>query len=134
MAQTSFALVMLGIAGSVALVLGVVGIYGVISYVATQRTREIGIRMALGAAASDVSRLFLRQGGVIVAAGIGAGLVTAALVTRVMAALLFGVSAVDPLTFVAVAIALATTALLASYVPARRAARLDPSVALRWEA
>jgi predicted permease len=134
MAQTSFALVMLGIAGSVALVLGVVGIYGVISYVATQRTREIGIRMALGAAASDVSRLFLRQGGVIVAAGIGAGLVTAALVTRVMAALLFGVSAVDPLTFVAVAIALATTALLASYLPARRAARLDPSVALRWEA
>jgi len=134
MAQTSFALVMLGIAGSVALVLGVVGIYGVISYVATQRTREIGIRMALGAAARDVSRLFLRQGGVIVAAGIGAGLVTAALVTRVMAALLFGVSAVDPLTFVVVAIALATTALLASYVPARRAARLDPSVALRWEA
>jgi len=134
MAQTSFALVMLGIAGSVALLLGVVGIYGVISYMATQRTREIGIRMALGAAASDVSRLFLRQGGVIVAAGIAAGLVVAALVTRVMAALLFGVSAVDPLTFVAVAVALATTALLASYLPARRAARLDPSVALRWEA
>ena len=78
--------------------------------------------------------MFLRQGGVIVAAGIGAGLVIAALVTRVMAALLFGVSAVDPLTFAAVALALATTALLASYVPARRAARLDPSVALRWEA
>jgi predicted permease len=134
MAQTSFALVMLGIAAGVALLLGVVGIYGVISYVATQRTREIGIRMALGAAASDVSGLFLRQGSVIVAAGIGAGLVVAALVTRVMTALLFGVSAVDPLTYVAVTAALAATALLASYVPARRAARLDPSVALRWEA
>jgi len=134
MAQTSFALVMLGIAGGVALLLGVIGIYGVISYVATQRTREIGIRMALGAAASDVSGLFLRQGSVIVAAGVGAGLIVAGLVTRVMAALLFGVSAVDPLTYVAVAFVLATTALLASYVPARRAARLDPSVALRWEA
>jgi len=134
MAQTSFALVMLGIAGGVALLLGVVGIYGVISYVATQRTREIGIRMALGAAARDVSGLFLRQGSVIVAVGVGTGLVVAALVTRVMAALLFGVSAVDPVTYVAVAAALAATALLASYVPARRAARLDPSVALRWEA
>ncbi len=134
MAQTSFALVMLGIAAGVALLLGVIGIYGVISYVATQRTREIGIRMALGAAARDVSGLFLRQGSVIVAAGIGAGLVVAALVTRVMAALLFGVSAVDPLTYVAVSACLAATALLASYVPARRAAKLDPSIALRWEA
>jgi len=134
MAQTSFALVMLGIAGAVALLLGVIGIYGVISYVATQRTREIGIRMALGAAAKDVSGLFLRQGGVIVAIGVGAGLIAAALVTRVMASMLFGVKAVDPLTYVAVSVALAGTALLASYVPARRAAKLDPSVALRWEA
>jgi ABC-type antimicrobial peptide transport system permease subunit len=134
MAQTSFALVMLGIAAGVALLLGVIGIYGVISYVATQRTREIGIRMALGAAAKDVSGLFLRQGGVIVAIGVGTGLVAAGLVTRVMAALLFGVNAVDPVTYVVVAAALAGTALLASYVPARRAARLDPAVALRWEA
>jgi predicted permease len=134
MAQTSFALVMLGIAAAVALLLGVIGIYGVISYVATQRTREIGIRMALGAAARDVSGLFLRQGSVIVAIGIAAGLAGAALATRVMSTLLFGVSAVDPLTYVAVTSVLAATALLASYVPARRAARLDPSVALRWEA
>ena len=134
MAQTSFALVMLGIAAGVALLLGIVGIYGVISYVATQRTREIGIRMALGAAAQDVRRLFLRQGAAIVAVGIGVGLLAAALATRVMAALLFGVVAVDPLTYGVVTGVLAATALLASYLPARRAARLDPSSALRWEA
>jgi hypothetical protein len=92
MAQTSFALVMLSIAASVALVLGIVGIYGVISYIATQRTREIGIRIALGAARSDVSRLFLRHGLVLAIVGIAIGIVAAAFVTRVMATLLFGVS------------------------------------------
>jgi predicted permease len=134
MAQTSFALVMLAIAGAVALLLGVVGIYGVISYIATQRTREIGIRMALGAAAADVSRLFLRQGLTLAAAGIALGVGAAAGLTRVMASLLFGVSAVDPLTYAAVAAGLGATALLASYLPAARAARVDPAHALRWEA
>jgi predicted permease len=134
MAQTSFMLVMLGIAASVALLLGVVGIYGVISYVATQRTREVGIRIALGAAHRDVTGLFLRQGLVLAATGILAGVAASAALTRVMSALLFGVSPLDPLTYGAVAVGLASTALLASYVPAARAARVDPAVALRWEA
>jgi predicted permease len=134
MAQTSFALVMLGIAAGVALLLGVVGIYGVISYVATQRTREIGIRMALGAGGRDVRDLFLRQGLVLAVTGVGIGVATAAGVTRVMSALLFGVSTLDPMTFVVVAFGLGATALLASYLPARRAARVDPAVALRWDA
>jgi putative ABC transport system permease protein len=131
MAQTSFALVMLGIAAGVALLLGVVGIYGVISYVATQRTREIGIRMALGAAQTDVSRLFLRQGVLLAGVGILLGTAAAAGVTRLMSALLFGVEAIDPLTYTAVALGLGGVALLASYLPARRAARIDPALALR---
>jgi predicted permease len=134
MAQTSFALVMLGIAAAVALLLGVVGIYGVISYVATQRTREIGIRMALGAAARDVSRLFVRQGLVLTAVGVVLGLVAAAALTRAMTALLFGVSALDPMTYGGVALGIGVVALAATYLPARRAARVDPAAALRWEA
>jgi putative ABC transport system permease protein len=133
MAQTSFALVMLGIAAAVALVLGVVGIYGVLSYVAAQRTREIGIRIALGAAQRDVSRLFLRHGTILAGVGIVLGLAVAAGVTRVMSALLFGVNAVDPVTYAAAAIGLGGTALLATYLPARRAARTDPADALRRE-
>ena len=131
MAQTSFALIMLAIAAGVALLLGVVGIYGVISYIATQRTREIGIRMALGAAQGDVSRLFLRQGLVLAGVGIVLGTVAAAGLTRLMSALLFGVSAIDPVTYAAVALGLSGVALLASYLPARRAARIDPAHALR---
>jgi predicted permease len=131
MAQTSFALVMLGIAAAVALLLGVVGIYGVIAYVASQRTREIGIRIALGAASRDVSRLFVRHGLLLAAIGVTCGLIGAALMTRAMSALLFGVSALDPATYAAVALALGGTAVLASYLPARRAARVDPAVALR---
>ena len=131
MAQTSFALVMLAIAATVALLLGGVGIYGVIAYVATQRTREIGIRMALGAQTGDVRRLFLRHGLLLTGAGIALGIGVALALTRVMSALLFGVSPMDPLTYVAVALSLGTIALLATYLPARRASRVDPVVALR---
>jgi putative ABC transport system permease protein len=134
MAQTSFALVMLAIAAAVALLLGVVGIYGVIAYVAQQRTKEIGIRMALGAASSDVSSLFVRHGIILAGIGIVCGMVAAAVLTRTMSALLFGVSAYDPLTYGAVAVALGGTAVIASYLPARRASKVDPAEALRWEA
>jgi predicted permease len=134
MAQTSFALVMLGIAAAVALLLGVVGIYGVIAYVAQQRTKEIGIRIALGAASGDVSRLFVRHGVVLASIGIVCGMAAAAVLTRAMSTLLFGVSAYDPLTYAAVGLALGATAVVASYLPARRASRIDPAEALRWEA
>jgi ABC-type antimicrobial peptide transport system permease subunit len=133
MAQTSFALVMLGIAGGVALLLGVVGIYGVIAYIASQRTKEIGIRIALGAVTRDVTSLFLRQGLLLAGTGIAIGLVAAGFATRVMGTLLFGVRPLDPLTYVAVALGLGATALLASYVPAARAARVAPAEALRRE-
>ena len=131
MAQTSFALVMLAIAAIVALLLGSVGIYGVIAYMATQRTREIGIRMALGAQIGDVRRMFLRHGLWLTAVGIALGVGVALVLSRVMTALLFGVTAMDPLTYVAVSGMLAAVALLATYLPARRASRVDPVVALR---
>jgi predicted permease len=131
MAKTSFTLVMLAIAASVALLLGVVGIYGVISYVAAQRTREIGIRMAFGAQLADVRKLFLQHGLRLTGFGIALGIGLALVVTRVMSAYLFGVGPMDPLTYVGVSAALAGIALLATYLPARRAARTDPNVALR---
>jgi predicted permease len=131
MAKTSFTLVMLGLAATVALLLGVVGIYAVISYVAAQRTREIGIRMALGARIADVRMLFLRHGLWLTGIGIALGVGVAFLVTRVMSAYLFGVGPMDPLTYAAVSALLAGIALLATYLPARRAARIDPNAALR---
>jgi predicted permease len=131
MAQTSFALVMLAVAATVALLLGSVGIYAVIAHVAAQRTREIGIRMALGAQTGDVRRLFLRHGLLLTGTGIALGIAVALAVTRVMSALLFGVSPRDPVTYVAVATGLATVALFAMYFPARRASRVDPVIALR---
>ena len=133
MAQTSLALVLLGTSSAVALLLGVVGIYGVLAYVVTQRTREIGIRMALGAAQRDVSGLFLRYGLILTACGVAIGLVAAAGVTRALSAMLYGVTAIDPATYGVVAIGLAATTLLASYIPAARAARIEPAVALRRE-
>jgi predicted permease len=134
MAQTSFALVMLALAATVALLLGIVGIYGVITHVAAQRTREIGIRIALGAQIRDVRRMFLRQGFWLTVAGIGLGLGMARVFAHVMAGLLFGIGPMDPATYVAVSAGLAAVALVATYLPARRASRVDPIVALRGEA
>jgi predicted permease len=131
MAQTSFALVMLGIAAGVALLIGVVGIYGVIAYAASQRTREIGVRMALGAQTGDVRKMFLRQGLSLTAIGIALGIGVAVMLTRVMSAFLFGVGPMDPMTYAAVSGVLAAVALFATYLPARRASRVDPIVALR---
>jgi ABC-type antimicrobial peptide transport system permease subunit len=133
MTRTSFALVMLGIAASMALVLGLVGIYGVIAYAATRRTREVGIRLTLGAQQREVRGMFIRQGLVLAGIGIAIGLGAAAGVMRLMTSLLFDVSPVDPLTYVAVAMLLMTATLLASYVPARRISRVDPAVAMRAE-
>jgi predicted permease len=131
MAQTSFAMVMLAIAAGVALLLGLVGIYGVIAYVATQRTREIGIRIALGAQTGDVRWLFLRHGVLLTAAGIAVGIGASLVVTRVTSALLFGVAPMDPATYAVVSVGLAGVALLATWLPARRASRVDPVTALR---
>lgn len=133
MARTSFTLVMLGIAGAMALLLGVVGIYGVISYSVSQRTREIGIRMALGAPKGAIVRLFVRGGLLLAAIGIGCGLVAAFAAMRLMSALLFGVSAVDPVTYAAISALVFATAWLACYLPSRRAAGVDPMNALRTE-
>jgi putative ABC transport system permease protein len=131
MAQTSFTMVMLAIAASVALLLGVVGLYGVIAYVAAQRTREIGIRMALGARTANVRALFLRHGLRLTVTGIVLGVAASLALTRVLSALLFGVGPTDPLTYAAVSLALAAVALLATDIPARRATRVDPGIALR---
>lgn len=133
MARTSFTLVMLGIAAGVALLLGVVGVYGVLSYLVAQRTREMGVRLALGARPADVRRMVVRQGGLLGVAGVTIGLGVAVGLTQLMSALLFGVRPVDPLSYGAVAAALMAVVLLASYIPARRAAAVDPTEVLRWE-
>jgi ABC-type antimicrobial peptide transport system permease subunit len=133
MARTSFTLVMLAIAGSMALLLGVVGIYGVISYAVSQRTREIGVRMALGAQRGELRWMFVRSALVLTGAGVGVGLTAAAGLTQLMRSLLFGVSPLDPLTFLSVPLALVACAALASYLPASRAATINPVDALRAE-
>jgi len=132
-ARTSFTMVMLGIAGAMALVLGIIGIYGVISYTVSQRQREIGIRLALGAQRGNVVQMVLRQGTNTALLGVAIGLGIAFALTRLMTSLLFGVTAHDPMTFAAVAALLLFVALLACYIPARRASKVDPIVALRWE-
>jgi predicted permease len=133
MARTSFTLVMLAIASSMALLLGIVGIYGVISYAVSQRTREVGIRMALGAEPSKLTLMFIGQGLILTAAGILIGLAISAAVTRLMTSLLFKTSPIDPPTFAAVAAVLVFVALLACYVPARRVTSVNPVEALRME-
>jgi predicted permease len=133
MARTTFALVMLGIAGAMALLLSLIGIYGVISYAVSQRTREIGIRMALGVKSAELQRMFVGHGLVLAGIGAGVGIGVAVGLTRLMSSLLFRVSPLDGVTYVAVSVVLVGAALLASYLPARRAASLDPVDALRAE-
>jgi predicted permease len=133
LARTSFTLVMLGIAGAMALLLGVAGIYGVIAYAVTQRTREIGIRMALGAQQEEVRRMFVGHGLRLAAIGVGCGLVAALALARLMSSLLYNVNPLDPVTYALVAVGLVGAATLASYVPARRATSVDPVEALRAE-
>ncbi len=133
LARTTFTMIMIGVAGSMALLLGVVGLYGVIAYSVSQRTREIGIRMALGAQSKVLTNMFVRHGLILTGIGVACGLVAAMILMRFMASILFGVSPIDPLTYIAVSAGLAATALLASYVPSRRAATVDPVDALRAE-
>jgi len=133
MARTSFTLIMLGVAGCMALLLGVVGIYGVIAYSVSQRTREIGIRMALGAQQQTLTRMFVRHGLSLTAIGVACGLVVAIFVMRLMSSLLFKVSSVDPVAYGVASIGLVAIAFLASYLPSRRASTVDPVEALRAE-
>jgi len=133
MARTSFTLVMLGLASFMALLLGVVGIYGVISYSVSQRTREIGIRTALGASAGEVRGMFLRHAMLLAGTGVVLGLGVSTALTRWMSALLYGISPLDAVTFAVVPVILTSAACVAAYLPARRATRLDPMNALRME-
>jgi len=133
LARTSFTLIMLSIAGAMALLLGTVGLYGVIAYSVSQRTREIGIRIALGAQQKEVTGMFVCQGLLLTGMGVAFGLAAAFAVMRLMSSLLFHVSPVDPLTYVVVTVGLVTAALVASYMPSRRAASVNPVEALRVE-
>ena len=133
LAARRFAMILLGAFAVLALVLASVGIYGVIAYIVGQRTQEIGIRMALGAQRNDVLRLVVWQGARLALMGVGIGTAGALALTRLMTKLLYGVSATDPLTFAALALILTAVAIAACCLPARRAMRVDPVVALRYE-
>ena len=133
LASRRFSMILMGVFAALALLMASVGIYGVISYLTSQRTHEIGIRMALGAAKSDVLMMVVRQGLKVVLVGVAVGIAGALALTRFLASLLFGVKPTDPLTFTAVSLLLIVVALLACYIPARRASKIDPMVALRYE-
>jgi putative ABC transport system permease protein len=132
-AQPRFRALLIVLFGAVALALATIGIYGVMAYSVARRTHEIGLRMALGAQPGDVRQLVVRHGMCLTAIGLALGLAGAFAVTRLLSAMLYGISATDPLTFAAVSLALAGVAFCACYVPARRAAKIDPLVALRYE-
>ena len=131
MVQLSFTMLTLGVISTLALILGAVGLYGVLSYVVAERTREIGVRMALGATAEQVRRMVVAQGARVVGAGIVIGVLTALASTRAIKSLLYGVTAVDAGTFVAMSVSMILIGMLASYLPARRASSVDPMEALR---
>jgi putative ABC transport system permease protein len=133
MGQPRFRALLIGIFAAIALLLAAAGIYGVLSYSVTQRTHEIGIRVALGAARRDVLRMVVRQGMLLAAVGIAAGLAGGAIASRVLSSLLFGVRPTDPATFVAVSAILLAVAFVACFLPARRATRIDAMTALREE-
>ena len=133
LAQRRFWMFLFGVFAGLAMALAVVGLYGVMSYTVAQRTHEIGLRMALGAQAGDVLRMVVGQGMLLVAVGLGLGLGAALLLSRLMSSMLFGVSAADPLTYAGIAVLLAAVAFFASYLPARRATKVDPMEALRYE-
>ena len=133
LARTSTTLQLLAMAGAMALLLGLVGIYGVVSHAVSQRRREIGIRLALGAGNGEVRRMFVRRALVLVGAGVAIGLVASAWLTRLMSSLVHGVEVTDPATFASVAVVLTVIGLAGSYVPALRASQTDPAGTLRSE-
>ncbi len=132
-AERRFTMLLLVSFAAVAVVLAAIGVYGVLAYLVSQRTQEIGVRLAIGATPGDVVRLFVREGAALTMVGVAGGLAGALVVTRALSTLLFGVTTTDPLTFAAVAGTLAIVALLACYLPARRAGRVDPMTALRTD-
>jgi ABC-type antimicrobial peptide transport system permease subunit len=131
MARLAFTMTVLGVAAAVTLVLGIIGLYGVIAYVVTLRTRELGVRIALGAQPRSVASLVTRQGMLLTAAGIATGLVLVAVASRFLRSFLFEIGPADPLTLIGATVTLVVFATLASWIPARRAARVNPMEALR---